>query len=71
MLPPGAIYFPHATNDDAKALGVDYAEVVVGFTFNAQRCYPEIKGIVIAAENACLLQQVILMAGWWWWWWWW
>ena len=60
MVPPGGVYVtaPDAVSA-AKALGIDYAEAVVGFEFRGRSGFPILKGCVVAEQFQAALYQAI------------
>lgn len=58
MLPAGAVHLPFSgVAKVAKKLGVPYAEAITGFEFRKQRGMPKIVGIVVAQQNAELVEE--------------
>ncbi|KAK2789675.1 hypothetical protein FQN53_001431 [Emmonsiellopsis sp. PD_33] len=58
MIPKGATHIPwRGTVRVCKKLGIDYAEAVTGFEFGSKMAVPVIEGVVVASENAELVQD--------------
>ncbi|SPO24048.1 related to RAD4 - Excision repair protein [Ustilago trichophora] len=58
MLPAGAVHLPFSgVAKVAKKLGVPYAEAITGFEFRKQRGMPKITGVVVAQQNAELVEE--------------
>ncbi|PGH20079.1 hypothetical protein AJ80_03729 [Polytolypa hystricis UAMH7299] len=58
MIPKGATHIPwRGTVRVCKKLGIDYAEAVTGFEFGSKMAVPVIDGVVVASENAGLVQD--------------
>ncbi|CDR99787.1 hypothetical protein, partial [Sporisorium scitamineum] len=58
MLPAGAVHLPFSgVAKVAKKLGVPYAEAITGFEFRKQRGMPKITGIIVAQQNAELVEE--------------
>ncbi|TKY85576.1 hypothetical protein EX895_005738 [Sporisorium graminicola] len=58
MLPAGAVHLPfNGVAKVAKKIGVPYAEAITGFEFRKQRGMPKITGIVVAQQNAELVEE--------------
>ncbi|KAJ1025928.1 hypothetical protein NDA16_002554 [Ustilago loliicola] len=58
MLPAGADHLPFSgVAKVAKKLGVPYAEAITGFEFRKQRGMPKIVGIIVAQQNAELVEE--------------
>ncbi len=58
MLPANAVHLPFSgVHKTAKKLGVPYAEAITGFEFRKQRGMPKITGIVVAQQNAELVEE--------------
>uniref|UniRef100_V5EFH2 Uncharacterized protein n=2 Tax=Kalmanozyma brasiliensis (strain GHG001) TaxID=1365824 RepID=V5EFH2_KALBG len=58
MLPAGAVHLAYSgVAKVAKKLGVPYAEAITGFEFRKQRGMPKITGVVVAQQNAELVEE--------------
>lgn len=58
MLPEGAVHLPYSgVAKVAKKLEVPYAEAITGFEFRKQRGMPKITGVVVAQQNAELVEE--------------
>jgi xeroderma pigmentosum group C-complementing protein len=60
MCPPGGLHIRHKlASKAARAVGVDYADAVTGFSFKGRHGTAVIQGVVVAQEYAEAVQAVI------------
>lgn len=58
MVPRGAVHVPlSGTARLCRRLQIDFAEAVTGFEFGSKMAVPVIEGVVVAAENATLVED--------------